>query len=79
MKNTFMTELKNFLEEQNNVSYTEKDGKGYATTKSAATDMFFKLSSYRNMIPEAIQADFMKICEENLEVAILFAFYCGDI
>lgn len=75
----FMASLKTYLEDQNNVSFTEKGGIGYATTKSAATDMFFKLSSYRNRTPEEIQADFMKICNENIETAILFAFYCGDI
>jgi len=79
MSTVFISNLKVLLEEQNNVSTTENGGKGYKTTKSAATDIFFGLSGYRNKSILDIKNDFKKVCEENLEVAFLFAFYVGDI
>lgn len=63
----------------NAVQLTENGAVGYVTTGKNIVDMFFKISSYRNMPESAIKADFAKVYAENPNLAVKFAFYVGDI
>lgn len=63
----------------NSVQLTENGAVGYVTTGKNIVDMFFKISSYRNMPESAIKADFAKVYAENPNLAVKFAFYVGDI
>ena len=74
----FFASLSKVIKDQNNVSITEKGGMGYATTYRKVTDMFYKLSSYRNS-PYKVESDFAEVINEDLKDAILFMFYVGDI
>lgn len=61
------------------IQFTENGAAGYATTGKNIVDMFFKISSYRNMSDDAIKQDFAKVYAENPALAVKFAFYIGDI
>ena len=74
---SFTSALKNTL--SNAVQFTENGAAGYVTTGKNIVDMFFKISSYRNMPESAIKADFAKVYAENPNLAVKFAFYVGDI
>lgn len=74
---SFTSALKNTL--SNAVQLTENGAVGYVTTGKNIVDMFFKISSYRNMPESAIKADFAKVYAENPDLAVKFAFYVGDI
>lgn len=74
---SFTSALKNTL--SNAVQFTENGAAGYVTTGKNIVDMFFKISSYRNMPESAIKADFAKVYAENPDLAVKFAFYVGDI
>ena len=74
---SFTSALTNTL--SNAVQLTENGAVGYVTTGKNITDMFFKISSYRNMPESAIKADFAKVYAENPNLAVKFAFYVGDI
>ena len=74
---SFTSALKNTL--SNAVQLTENGAVGYVTTGKNIVDMFFKISSYRNMPESAIKADFAKVYAENPNLAVKFAFYVGDI
>lgn len=74
---SFTSALENTL--SNSVQLTENGAVGYVTTGKNIVDMFFKISSYRNMPESAIKADFAKVYAENPNLAVKFAFYVGDI
>lgn len=74
---SFTSALTNTL--SNAVQLTENGAVGYVTTGKNIADMFFKISSYRNMPESAIKADFAKVYAENPNLAVKFAFYVGDI
>ena len=74
---SFTSALTNTL--SNAVQLTENGAVGYVTTGKNIVDMFFKISSYRNMPESAIKADFAKVYAENPNLAVKFAFYVGDI
>ena len=74
---SFTSALKNTL--SNAVQFTENGAAGYVTTGKNIVDMFFKISSYRNMTESDIKADFAKVYAENPDLAVKFAFYVGDI
>ncbi|MCZ0950889.1 hypothetical protein N7T98_26275, partial [Pseudomonas syringae pv. tomato] len=74
---SFTSALKNTL--SNAVQLTENGAVGYVTTGKNIVDMFFKISSYRNMPESTIKADFAKVYAENPNLAVKFAFYVGDI
>lgn len=74
---SFTSALKNTLSDVKSV--TENGAIGYATTGKFLVDMFFKVSSYRNLSDDDIVKDFAKVYAENPELAVKFAFYVGDI
>ena len=74
---SFTNALKNTL--SNAVQLTENGAVGYVTTGKHIVDMFFKISSYRNMSESDIKKDFAKVYAEDPTLAVKFAFYVGDI
>lgn len=66
------------LENELNVSFTENGAAGYKTTKSALLDFNFKIASYRQVADNTIQHDFIKVWNEDKELAIKFLFYVRD-
>lgn len=74
---SFTSALQNTLSDVKSV--TENGAIGYATTGKFLVDMFFKVSSYRNLSDGDIAKDFAKVYAENPELAVKFAFYVGDI
>lgn len=74
---SFTSALNNTL--SNAVQLTENGAVGYVTTGKNIVDMFFKISSYRNMNESDIKADFAKVYAENPDLAVKFAFFVGDI
>ena len=74
---SFFDAMKNTA--SNEIQYTENGAAGYVTTGKNIVDMFFKISSYRNMSDCAIKQDFAKVYAENPALAVKFAFYIGDI
>lgn len=61
------------------MSVTENGAVGYATSGKNLVDMFFKVSSYRNLSDKEIENDFAKAWAEDPELALKFAFFVGDI
>jgi len=74
---SFVNAIKNTL--SNAIQYTENGAAGYVTTGKNIVDMFFKISSYRNMSDADIKRDFSKVYAEDPALAVKFAFYIGDI
>ena len=74
---SFTSALQNTLSDVKSV--TENGAIGYATTGKFLVDMFFNVSSYRNLSDGDIAKDFAKVYAENPELAVKFAFYVGDI
>lgn len=73
-----MSFMKN-LEDELNVSVTENGAVGYKTTKSELLDFNFKIASYRDKSDDIIQHDFIKVWNEDKELAIKFLFYIRDV
>lgn len=73
-----MSFMKN-LEDEMNVSVTENGALGYKTTGKALLDFNFKVATYREKSDNEIQHDFIKVWNENNELAIKYLFYVRDI
>lgn len=73
----FAEAIKNELNTKTSV--TENGAVGYATSGKNLVDMFFKVSSYRNLSDRDIEHDYAKAWAENPELALKFAFFVGDI
>ena len=67
------------LENEFNTSTTENGALGYKTTKKAIVDFNFKVSSFRDRSEEEIKHEFIKVWNEDNELAIKFLFYIRDI
>ena len=74
---SFIAKMDDYL---NRFSYTENGAIAYKSSAKKLTDFDFKISYYRQH-PEAIEADFDKILDENEdnETIARFLFYIGDI
>ncbi len=75
----FMDNLKKILGEDFNVSITENGAVGYRTTGKELLDINFSVSSLRNQTEEMITERFNKAFFENKALAVLWAFYVGDV
>lgn len=74
---SFIAKMDDYL---NRFSYTENGAIAYKSSAKKLTDFDFKISYYRQH-PEAIEADFDKLLDENEdnETIARFLFYIGDI
>ena len=81
MKENFMSMVKStYIEsEDTNISTTENGALGYRTSGKNLLDMNFKISSYRNMSPADIIADWNKAYYDDKLTALRFLFFLGDI
>ena len=75
----FMDNLKDILGEDFNVSITENGAIGYRTTGRALLDINFAVSSLRNVPEQTVAERFNRVFFENKALAILWAFYAGDV
>lgn len=75
----FMDNLKDMLGEDFNVSITENGAVGYRTTGKEILDINFSVSSLRNQPEEMIAERFNRVFFENKALAVLWAFYAGDV
>lgn len=75
----FMENLKETLENENNVSVTENGAVGYRTTGKALLDLNFAVASLRKADEQQIISMFEKAYEENKELAVKWLFYARDI
>lgn len=73
----FAEAIKNELNKT--TTLTENGAVAYVTSGKELVDMFFKVSSYRNLTEREIECDFAKAWAENPELALKFAFFVGDI
>lgn len=76
--------MKNFIdlmdEALDNVSVTENGMEGYKTTKHPILDMYFKVSSYRNLTDTEIVKDFKEVLKSDDSKLILkFLFMIRDV
>lgn len=79
MKNMFVENLKETLNEDFNYSVTENGALGYRTTGKELLDINFSISSMRNMSEDQIQDKFAKAFYENKLYALKWLFYARDI
>lgn len=73
----FLNLVKNELD--NEKCYSENGAIQYQTSGKKLLDMFFNITTYRNMETSKIINDFINVYAENPELAIKFLFYVGDI
>jgi len=71
--------FKDLIEEELNTSNTENGAIGYKTTGSKYADIYFKISSYRNLSDEEIKSDFLEAYIENKELTLKLLFHVRDI
>lgn len=76
---TFLDQMKKELLENHNVSITENNAVGFATTGTKLLDVNFKMSSYRNLSDNEIVQDFEMAFYENKLMAMKFLFFARDV
>lgn len=76
----FMTAMKQTMDDgRDNISVTENGALGYKTTGKALLDMNFAVSSLRHRSQQEIEAMFASVCAENIDIAIVWLFFCRDV
>lgn len=75
----FMNHLKKTLNEEFNISITEKGAAGYRTTGTKLLDINFQVSSLRNKSEQEITDRFADAFYENKLLAVKWLFYAGDV
>lgn len=76
---SFMSELKNQLNDKYNVSVTENGAIGYETTSHPLLDLNFEVASMRSASAEQIILKFRRAFIDDPELAIRWLFYARDI
>lgn len=76
---SFMTGLKETLNEDFNESVTENGAVGYRTTSKELLDINFSVSSMRNMEENQIVDKFVKAFYEDKLLAVKWLFYVADV
>lgn len=76
---SFMSELKNQLDDKYNVSVTENGAIGYRTTTHPLLDLNFAVASLRSESEQKITKMFRSAFVENPELAIKWLFYARDV
>lgn len=75
---TFMNAMKNTMNEEFNVSYSENGAVGYRTTGKALLDLNFAVASLRRASETEIIEKFIKAFAENPIIAMKWLFYARD-
>ena len=76
---SFMSELKNQLDDKYNVSVTENGAIGYRTTTHPLLDLNFAVASLRSESEQKITKMFRSAFVEDPELAIKWLFYARDV
>lgn len=75
----FMDKLKETLNEEFNVSFTENGAIGYRTSGTALVDLNFSITSLRNKSEREIVDKFVKAFYEDKMLAVKWLFYARDV
>lgn len=75
----FMDQMKNFLDNEMNVSRTENGALGYRTSGKFLLDLNFAVSSLRNVPDEDICERFVKAFYEDRRLAVKWIMYAADV
>lgn len=75
---TFMNAMKETMNEEFNVSYTENGALGYSTTGRALLDLNFAVASLRSASESEIVQKFIKAFAENPILAMRWLFFARD-
>lgn len=75
---TFMNAMKDTINEEFNVSYTENGALGYSTTGRALLDLNFAVASLRSASESEIVQKFIKAFAENPILAMRWLFFARD-
>ena len=76
---SFVDKLKGTLDDEFNVSVTEKGALGYRTTGKALVDLNFMMAHFRSATDEGIIKYFTKAFHENKFIALKYLFFAGDV
>ena len=79
MEEKFLDQLEDVLNEEANVSVTEKGALGYATTCKPLLDLNYAVSSLRNMSEAEVQKRYAKAFYEDKLLAIKWLFFAADV
>ena len=75
---TFMNAMKETMNEEFNVSYTENGALGYSTTGRALLDLNYAVASLRSVSEAEIVQKFIKAFAENPILAMRWLFFARD-
>ena len=75
----FLSDMKDVLENEFNVSITENGAVGFKTSGNALLDLNYKVSSLRMKSNDAVVQDFAKAYFEDKILACKWLFFAGDI